>query len=226
MAGGYYTIPCCTIPHQTIPYSTLLYSTPLHSTLLYSTLLYSTPLYCTVSFYTKLYCTAALPGFPKEPQTMAQYPKNREYRQYRVHYFSHLGGPGNSTGLESKTIHTGHGTLTILRTPKDFTDSKDPTDRQASYGTLTEPLGSYGNLRILRNPKDPTEPQGSYRTPRISWNPKDPTDFQGSYGTLRILRNSKDPKVSTAPPASKAWVGAPAGSLCRCPGGSSWQSNP
>ena len=27
---------------------------------------------------------------------MALYPKSREYRQYRVHYFGHFGGPGAS----------------------------------------------------------------------------------------------------------------------------------
>ena len=37
-----------------------------------------------------------LPGPPKEPQIMDQYPKIENIgRQYRVHSFGHFGGPGS-----------------------------------------------------------------------------------------------------------------------------------
>ena len=103
------------------------------------------------------------PDLHKVTNIVAQYPNIDTIGSIGPIILSTFGGPGNSTGLESKTIQsgpTGHGTLRILRNPQD----------------PTEPSRSYGTLRILRNPKDPTEPSGSYGTLRILRNPKDPTE--------------------------------------------------
>ena len=36
----------------------------------------------------------ALSGPPKVPKVMAQKRENKEYRQYKVHFFGQFGGPG------------------------------------------------------------------------------------------------------------------------------------
>ena len=49
--------------------------------------------------YEDLECTqnnGPCPKIKKEHKIMAQYPQNREYRQYRVHYFEYFGGPGKA----------------------------------------------------------------------------------------------------------------------------------
>ena len=87
------------------------------------------------------------PGPPKSAQDNGPISQDREYRQYRVHYFGHFGGPGSSRMLLLSPTSFAHAACARLYALRPCWQSTSLLQQKggpslSKLGSMKEALGS------------------------------------------------------------------------------------